>query len=127
MPPEALHGLITRLSREERTSRLSYVRVQHGGDVRLIPVDDVIYFKSQDKYTIVITRDGESLIRKPIKELEEELDPEKFWRIHRGAIVNVGSVDRVSRSLTGKGTLKLRNRKETLTVSNRYMSLFKQM
>jgi DNA-binding LytR/AlgR family response regulator len=90
-------------------------------------VDDVICFKAEDKYTTVITREGESLVRKPIKELAEELDPEKFWQIHRGAIVNVRSIARVSRSLTGKGVVKLKERSETLTVSSRYMHLFKQM
>jgi DNA-binding LytR/AlgR family response regulator len=95
--------------------------------VRLIPVDEVIYFKAEDKYTMVITGEGESLIRKPIKEPAEELDPEEFWQIHRGAIVNVRSIARVSRSLTGKGVVKLKDRSETLAVSSRYMPLFKQM
>jgi DNA-binding LytR/AlgR family response regulator len=101
--------------------------VQHGDAVRVIPVDDVIYFKAEDKYTTVITREGESLIRTPIKELTEDLDPQKFWQIHRGTIVNVRFIARVSRSLTGKGVVKLKDRSETLTVSNRYMHLFKQM
>jgi len=90
-------------------------------------VDEVIYFKAEDKYTTVITREGESLIRKSIKELTEELDSEKFWQIHRGTIVNVKSIARVSRSLTGKGVVKLKDRSESLPVSNRYMHLFKQM
>ena len=124
---EVLQRLMAQLSRQEGSGRLQYVRVQQGESVRLIPVDDVIYFKAEDKYTTVITREGESLIRKSIKELVEELDPEKFWQIHRGTIVNVRSVARVSRSLTGKGVVKLKDRSETLTVSNRYMHLFKQM
>ena len=124
---EILHRLVVRLSREEGSGRLQYVRVQHGDGVRLVPVDEVIYFKAEDKYTTVITREGESLIRKSIKELAEELDSEKFWQIHRGTIVNVRSIARVSRSLTGKGVVKLKDRHETLPVSNRYMPLFKQM
>ncbi len=127
VPAEILHRLMVRLSGEETSQRLQYLRVQHGDGVRLIHVDDVIYFKAEDKYTTVITREGESLLRKPIKELAEELDLEKFWQIHRGAIVNVRSIARVSRSLTGKGVVKLKDRSETLTVSNRYMHLFKQM
>jgi DNA-binding LytR/AlgR family response regulator len=90
-------------------------------------VDDVIYFKAQDKYILVITREGESLIRKPVNELASELDPEKFWQIHRGTIINVRAIDRVTRSLTGKGVVRLKGRSETLTVSNRYMHLFRQM
>jgi DNA-binding LytR/AlgR family response regulator len=126
-PVEALRRLMIRLSGDEKSCRLRYVRLQHGDSVRLIPVDDVIYFKAQDKYTLVITREGESLIRKPVKELASELDPERFWQIHRGTIVNVRSIDRVSRSLTGKGLVSLKERSETLTVSNRYMHLFRQM
>jgi DNA-binding LytR/AlgR family response regulator len=127
VPAEILHRLISRLSSEEGSRRLQYIRVQHGDGVRLIHVDDVIYFKAEDKYTMVITREGESLVRKPIKELSEDLDPEKFWQIHRGTIVNVRSIARVSRSLTGKGVVKLKDRSETLAVSNRYMHLFRQM
>jgi DNA-binding LytR/AlgR family response regulator len=127
VPAEVLHRIMVRLSGEETSQRLQYLRVQHGDAVRLIPVDEVIYFKAEDKYTLVITRDGESLIRKSIKELADELDPEKFWQIHRGTIVNVRFIARVSRSLTGKGVVKLKDRSETLAVSNRYMHLFKQM
>ena len=87
----------------------------------------MIYFKAEDKYTLVITREGESLIRKSIKELAEVLDPERFWQIHRGTIVQVRSIARVSRSLTGKGVVKLKDRSETFPVSNRYMHLFRQM
>ena len=90
-------------------------------------MDDVIYFKASDKYTEVITRQGESLIRKPIKDLAGELDPGTFWQIHRGTIVNVRFIARVSRSLTGSGAVKLTGRDEALTVSSRYMHLFKQM
>ena len=127
VPAEILNRLMVLFSGEEASQRLQYLRVQQGDAVRLIPVDDVIYFKAEDKYTTVITEEGEALIRKPIKDLAEELDPDKFWQIHRGTIVNVRSIARVSRSLTGKGVVKLKDRSETLTVSNRYMHLFKQM
>jgi DNA-binding LytR/AlgR family response regulator len=127
VPVEALRRLMSRLSNDEGSHRLRYVRLQYGNSVRLIPVDDVIYFKAQDKYTLVMTREGESLIRKPVKELASELDTEKFWQIHRGTIVNVQYIDHVSRSLTGKGVVRLKERSETLTISNRYMHLFRQM
>jgi DNA-binding LytR/AlgR family response regulator len=127
VPAEMLHRLLVRLYREEGSQSLQYLRVQHGDGVRLIHVDDVIYFKAEDKYTAVITREGDSLVRKPIKELAEELDQDKFWQIHRGVIVNVRFIARMSRSLTGKGVVKLKDRSETLTVSSRYMHLFKQM
>lgn len=127
VPADVLRRLLARLSGEERAGSLQYLRVQHGDGVRLIPVDEVIYFKAEDKYTAVITKEGESLVRKPIKELAEELDHEKFWQIHRGAIVNVRFITRMSRSLTGKGVVKLKERSETLPVSSRHMHLFKQM
>lgn len=123
---ETLHRLMVRLS-GEKPGYLQYVRVQHGDGVRLIPADEVIYFKAQDKYTLVITRDAESLIRKSIRDLAVELDPERFWQIHRGTIVNVRFITQVSRSLTGKGAVKLKDRSEILPVSNRYMHLFRQM
>jgi DNA-binding LytR/AlgR family response regulator len=127
VPAETLHRLMAHVNREKESRSLKYLRVQHGDGIRLIPVDEVIYFKAEDKYTAVITREGESLVRKPIKELAEELDHEKFWQIHRGAIVNVRFITRMSRSLTGKGVIRLKDRSETLTVSSRYMHLFKQM
>jgi len=106
---------------------LHYLRVQHGDGVRLIPVDDVLYFQAQNKYTTVITREGESLIRKSIRDLAAELDPDRFWQIHRGILVNVRSIARVSRSLTGKGVPKLKDRDETLPASPRYLHRFRQM
>jgi len=126
-PVEVLRRLMVQFTDDEESPRLRYLRLQYGDSVRLIPVEDVIYFKAQDKYTRVITLEGESLIRKPIKELAGELEREKFWQIHRGTIVNVRYIDRVSRSLTGKGVVRLKGNSETLTVSNRYLHLFRQM
>jgi DNA-binding LytR/AlgR family response regulator len=83
--------------------------------------------EAQHKYAQVMTGEGESLIRKTIKELGEELAPDQFWQIHRGTIVNVQYVHRVSRSLTGKGVVPLEGRSETLSVSNRNLHLFRQM
>ncbi|MFC1824284.1 LytR/AlgR family response regulator transcription factor [Thermodesulfobacteriota bacterium] len=127
VPAETLNRLLAAFSNKKGRQHLQYVRVQKGDGIRLIPVDEVIYFKASDKYTLVITGDEESLIRKPIKELTKELDPEYFWQIHRGTIVNVRSISRVSRSLTGRGVVRLEHRQETLRVSNRYMHLFRQM
>jgi len=106
---------------------LRWIKTQHKDSIRLIAVEEVDYFKAEDKYTLVITREGESLIRKSIKELTEELDPAQFWQIHRGIIVNVSKIDRVSRSLTGRGMVKLKERPELLTVSRSYLHLFNQM
>jgi DNA-binding LytR/AlgR family response regulator len=129
-PPEVseiIERLMASLSQRQTQQFLQFVRVQKGDGIRLIPVEEVYYFKAGDKYTIVITQEGESLIRKPIKELADELDPERFWRIHRGTIVNVHYIARVSRSVTGRGVVRLKGRPESLLVSRQYIHLFKQM
>ena len=124
---EIVERLLTSLPQKQAPAYLQIVRVQKGDGIRLIPVEEVYYFRASDKYTMVITNQGESLIRKPIKELAEELDPQQFWRIHRGTIVNVQYIDQVSRSMTGRGIVRLKGRSESLAVSRQYIHLFKQM
>lgn len=106
---------------------LRWIKTHHKDSIRLIPVEEIDYFKADDKYTLVMTKEGESLIKKSVKELAEELDPAQFWQIHRGTIVNVSRIDRVSHSLTGRGIVKLKERPELLTVSRNYLHLFKRM
>jgi DNA-binding LytR/AlgR family response regulator len=124
---EVVERAIARLNQKGTSGYLRWIRAQHGDGVRLIPVDDVYYFQASDKYTLVLTRQEELLIKKAIKELDEELDPSQFWRIHRGTIVNARCIAQVSRSLTGRGVVKLRDRSELLTVSRRYIHAFRQM
>jgi len=114
---------------KERAAReyLHWIKVQHLDGILLVPVEEVCYFKASDKYTMVMTEEGESLIKKTIKELSEDLDPSQFWRIHRGTIVNLSRISKVSRSLTGRGAMRLKDRPEILTVSRSYMHLFRQM
>ncbi len=110
------------------TSRyLKWVKAPQGGNVRLISVEDVLCFKAEDKYTVVYTSVGEVLINTPIKALVDELDPDKFWQIHRSTIVSVGAIAKVSRSLTGRYMVKLKGVDEVFTVSRPYAALFKQM
>jgi len=106
---------------------LRWIKASVGQTVRLIPVEDVLYFQSDDKYTRVVMDDGEVLIRKPIKELIDELDPDRFWQIHRATIVNTRAIAGVMRGLRDQADLKLKDRPETLTVSRNYTHLFKQM
>lgn len=106
---------------------LQWIKVQPGESIRLIHANDVYYFQSSDKYTTVITADGESLIKKPIKELVEELDPDRFWQIHRGTIVNVNRIEEVSPSLTGKFIVKLKDVNGLFSVSRTFAHLFKKM
>ena len=130
-PPADLSKVVERIvagfPNKETPDYLQWIRAQQGEEIRLVPVEEVLYFKASDKYTMVITKDGESLIRKPIKELANELDPNKFWRIHRGTIVNAGCITKMSRSLTGRGVVRLKDHPETLTVSRSYIHIFKQM
>ena len=131
-PSEGLTRIITHvlagLPDNSRTDRyLRWIKTQHKDCVRLISVEEIDYFQSGDKYTLVMTAEGEALIKKSIKELSRELDPQKFWQIHRGTIVNVSRIENVARSFTGRGVLKLKNRPDTLTVSRQYLHLFKQM
>jgi DNA-binding LytR/AlgR family response regulator len=95
--------------------------------VRLIPVEEVLFFQSDDKYTRVVTCEGESLIRKPIRELLDELDPEKFWQVHRATIVNVDWIASVRRGLKDQAEISLKDCPETLVVSRAFTHLFKQM
>jgi len=106
---------------------LRWINASLGTDVKLITVDEICYFQSDTKYTRVVTPDGESLIRKPLKELLEELNPALFWQIHRSTIVNVNAIASVSRDFAGHLIVKLKNRKETLPVSQPFTQLFRQM
>jgi DNA-binding LytR/AlgR family response regulator len=95
--------------------------------VRLITVDEICYFQSDTKYTRAVTAGSESLIRKSLKELLEELDPSSFWQIHRSTVVNVNAIAGVSRDFAGHLFVKLKARKETLAVSQPFAHLFRQM
>ncbi len=106
---------------------LRWIKASVGQTVRLIPVDEVIYFQSDEKYTRVVLEDAEVLIRKPIKELLAELDPKQFWQIHRATLVNTNAIAGVVRGLRDQADMKLKNRTETLTVSRNFTHLFKQM
>ncbi|HEY5850664.1 MAG TPA: LytTR family DNA-binding domain-containing protein [Lysobacter sp.] len=106
---------------------LTWITASAGRDTRLILVDDVAYFRAEHKYTVVMTAEGEALIRKPIRELLAALDPAVFRQIHRSTIVNLKAIASIVRDDSGKGVVRLRQRPETLTVSQPFMALFKQM
>ena len=108
-------------------SYLRWINASLGAEVKLITVDEICYFQSDTKYTRAVTSASESLIRKSIKELLEELDPETFWQIHRSTIVNVAAIAGVSRDFAGRLTVKLKSRKETLPVSQPFAHRFRQM
>ena len=106
---------------------LRWVRASVGNDVRLIAVDEICYFQATDKYTAVFTADAELLIRTSIKELVEQLDPEQFWQVHRGTLVNARQIVSARHDALGRVSLKLRDRPEAVPVSRGYAHLFRQM
>jgi len=122
-----LENVLATLETRKGPVYLNWIKAQHGDGVRLIPVNTVRYFKAEDKYTIVMTGDSESLIRKSIKELADTLDPQQFWQIHRGTIVNVNQIAKVYRSFSGGLMIRLKDLHEALSVSRSYSHLFKQM
>lgn len=107
--------------------RLRWVRAQCGNAVRLVSVDEICYFQAADKYTLVVTADAQMLIRTSIKELQEQLDPDLFWQVHRGTLVNTRQIVAAKHEGLGRLVLKLRDRQETLPVSRSYAHLFRQM
>ena len=108
-------------------TRLQWIRASVGTTVRMIPVDQVVYLRSDEKYTLVVWEGGEALIRKPIRELVEELDPESFVQVHRSVIVNLRHVVQVTRGANETADITLRGRSETLPVSRSYLHVFRQM
>lgn len=106
---------------------LTHVRAGSGNTVRMIPLEEVCYLQSTDKYTSVVTPDGEALLRMPLKELLGQLPAGRFQQIHRGTVVNLAEVSAALRDETGRVVLRLRRRKETLPVSRIYSDLFKAM
>src|SRR5436190_1528696 len=129
-PTAGLDALVEQLAGRlgaKGPERLRWIKASVGSSVRLIPVEEILFFQSDEKYTRVVTCDSEALIRKPIKELLDELDPEKFWQVHRATIVNVDFIASVKRGLKDQAELALRDHREVLVVSRAFTHLFKQM
>jgi DNA-binding LytR/AlgR family response regulator len=128
-PPIDLSELVARLrsSVKGESGRMKWVKAAVGKQVKLIPVDEVLYFQSDTKYTRVVLAAGEALIRTPLKDLLSELDPEKFWQVHRGTIVNLDAVSGVLREDAERQFIMLKNRQEKLPISRQFTHLFKQM
>lgn len=126
--PVALDGVLRELAAAAPARKhLRWINASKGQDVALITVDEVLYFQSDTKYTRVVTATGESLIRTPLKELQDELDPACFWAIHRSTIVNANAIAGVTRDFRGRVLVKLKSRNETLPVSDAHTHLFRQM
>jgi DNA-binding LytR/AlgR family response regulator len=125
--PVDLSHLLERIRNEAAAERLRWITVLNGRELRLITVEDICYFRADSRYVAVVTADGENLITTPLQELVARLDPAVFWRIHRGTVVNVNAVQSVRRTLSGHLELRLKQRSETLRVSDAHTHLFKHM
>lgn len=132
-PPdeEALDALMAKLSALQqgmapaRSEPLRWIQAAAGNTTKLIEVKDVLFFRSDEKYTRVQTRDQEAFIRTPIRELLPQLDPQQFWQIHRSTIVNLGSIAAVTRDDTGRQRVHIREHAEVLEVSRSFAHLFR--
>ncbi|WP_229259829.1 LytR/AlgR family response regulator transcription factor [Duganella aquatilis] len=133
VPAAALQALLAQLTAggvpapAPTAAPLQWIRASHGEETRLIPIDDVIYFQSNDKYTSVFVADGESLIRTPISKLREQLDEQQFWQIHRSVIVAARHVAGTRQDFRGRLMVQLKGRPEQLVVSRNYVDLFRGM
>lgn len=111
--------------RGERQFR--WISASIGDNVRMIGIDEVLYFQAQDKYVRVVTGDDEAVIRTPLKELLAGLDPDEFWQVHRGVVVRVAAIDRLRKDELGKARISLRGRGDTLPVSAAFLHRFRGM
>lgn len=111
----------------ERPKYLQWIRASVATSVRLIPVEQIAFLRSDEKYTLVVWEGGEALIRRPIRELADELDPDSFAQIHRSVIVNLRQVAQVDRGFNDTAEVKLKGRREVLPVSRSFLHVFRQM
>ena len=128
-PPADLNAVLAKIGEQlgGRKEKLQWIKATQGQNLRLIPVAEVLFFQSDEKYTRVVTADGETLIKTPIRELIDGLDPGVFWQIHRSTLVNVGAITAVTRDFRGQAHVKVKGKDESLVVSRIYSHLFKQM
>ncbi len=128
-PPQDLNAVLAQIGAHlgAGKAKLQWIKATVGQNLRLIPVADVLFFQSDEKYTRVVTADTEALIKTPIRELMDGLDPDVFWQIHRSTLVNAAAITGVTRDFRGQAHVKIRGKDETLIVSRIYSHLFKQM
>jgi DNA-binding LytR/AlgR family response regulator len=128
-PPPDLSTVLAQLNQQLTAGkqRLQWIKATIGQNLRLIPVAEVLFFQSDEKYTRVVLAEGEALIKTPIRELIDGLDPEVFWQIHRSTLVNAAAIAAVTRDFRGQAHVKIKGKDENLVVSRIYSHLFKQM
>ena len=130
-PPAPLGDMLTQLAQQlglaAKPAYLQWIQASVGQELRLIAVSEILFFQSDDKYTRVQTMRYEALIRKPVRELVAELDPARFWQIHRSTLVSADAIDGVTRDLRGRQLVLIKGRTDKLEVSRSFVHLFKQM
>ena len=124
---QLLHKLAAKLNPGGTPPALKWIQATVGQAIQMIPIEDVLFFISDEKYTRVQTATVEALIRKPIKELVDEIDPDLFWQIHRSTLVNTHCIAGVTRDLRGRQIVSIKGNNEKLEVSRSYTHLFKGM
>lgn len=127
-----LQQLAAKLKQEVEPLPLRWIRATVGQSLRLIPVEEIDFLRSDEKYTLIAWRGdegkpGEALIRTPLKELVAQLDPELFAQVHRSVVVNLRAISHVKRGLNETADIHLKGRSEVLPVSRNYLHLFRQM
>ena len=127
-----LQQLAVSLQRNASPPLLRWLRASIGQTVRLIPVEDVDFLRSDEKYTVIAWRDAatvarDAVIRTPLKELIAQLDPDQFAQVHRSVVVNLRAISHITRSANETADIHLRGRADVLPVSRSYLHLFKQM
>jgi DNA-binding LytR/AlgR family response regulator len=127
-PPMDLKAVLSQIAQAGgKKEKLQWIKATIGQNLRLIPVAEVLFFQSDEKYTRVVLADGEALIKTPIRELLDGLDAEVFWQIHRSTLVNANAIAAVTRDFRGQAHVKIKGKDESLVVSRIYSHLFKQM
>jgi DNA-binding LytR/AlgR family response regulator len=132
-PPQDIGGQLAQLAQvlqqaaPVKPAYLRWIQAQVGGNLRMVSTREVLFFQSDEKYTRVQTATAELLIRKTLKELADELDPDEFWRIHRSTLVRVDAIVEVTRDMRGRHMLRLKGHKEELEISRNHTHLFQQM
>ncbi|MBC3916575.1 response regulator transcription factor [Undibacterium sp. CY18W] len=121
--------LLTQLMQHQGQNReyLRWIQASVGSSLRMVSAKEILFFRSDEKYTLVQTEQAEFLIRKSLKELEDELDPKEFWRIHRSTLVRISAIAEVTRDFRGRQLIVLKGHTEKLEVSRNHMHLFQQM
>lgn len=129
--PNDMNAMLSQLAKQmgitAKPNYLQWIQASIGQELRLIPVEEILFFQSDEKYTRVQTANYEALIRKPVRDLAEELDPSLFWQIHRSTLVNAKAISGVVRDMRGRHLVQVKGLTEKLEVSRSFVHLFKQM